>query len=108
MKLNPTFILPIALLTYSLVVHAEAPEFQEADKDKDGVLSVEEANEALPELEFADDNGDGLVNHAEAEKSIEGLVLPMQGQSEDKTRAPVGMAEYRMIVQVMETRSSDA
>jgi hypothetical protein len=108
MKFNPTFLLPAVLLTYSLAVQAEAPAFSNADQDKDGVLSVEEARSALPDLQFRDENGDGLVNHAEAESSIEGLSLPGQPDAQDKSVATIGMAEYRLIVQVIESDSTDA
>jgi hypothetical protein len=106
MKFNPTFLPAAVLLSFSLAVHAEAPTFSNADQDKDGVLSVEEAKTALPELRIRDENGDGLVNHAEAENSIEGLSLPSQPQAEDKSVATIGMAEYRLIVQVVESESA--
>lgn len=106
MKFNPSYLLPAVLLAYSLVAHAEQPAFSEADADGDGVLSMEEARTALPDLQIRDDNGDGLVNHAEAESSIQGLSLPMQPDAEDKTVATIGVAEYRVIVQTIESQSA--
>lgn len=108
MKFNPNFLILVVLLTYSLAVQAEAPAFTNADQDKDGVLSVKEARTALPDLQIRDENGDGLVNHAEAESSIEGLSLPSQPDARIKSVATIGMAEYRLIVQLIESDSTDA
>lgn len=108
MKLNPNFILPLLLSLYAVGAFADTPEFQNADKNKDGVLSISEAKAALPELEISDDNGDGLVNHAEVEKSVSGLDLPAKPQFDSESEAPVGMSEYRLIVQAMQMSETDA
>lgn len=108
MKLNPIYALPFVFSLFSTAVFAEAPEFTEADKDSDGVLSIEEANAALPELNISDDNGDGIVNHTEAEKSVAGLDLPMPAEFNDQTIAPIGVTEYVMIVQAMDASRNDA
>lgn len=107
MKLKPIHALPCMFALFSVAANAEAPEFTQADKDKDGKLSIEEAQAALPELEITDENGDGVVNLAEARKSVEGLQLPTSIQADEET-APVGMNEYRLIVQAMERNGRDA
>ena len=106
MKFNPIYALSLVLSLHAAVAYAETPEFQEADQNGDGVLSITEANAALPELKISDDNGDGLVNHTEAEKSVAGLDLPMPAQFTDETIAPVGVSEYRMIVQALAANST--
>ncbi len=108
MKFNLNYVLPIAVSMFAMSAQAETPEFQEADKNGDGVLSIEEASTALPELEISDDNGDGLVNHIEAENSVSGLELPMSAEFDDVTIAPVGANEYRMIVQALTANRNQA
>lgn len=108
MKFSPKQTIPMFLLMYAMSAYAQtAPEFSSADKNKDGVLDVKEAAEALPSVQITDENGDGLFNIAEAEKSVEGLQLPVQSLAGDKSVAPVGQNEYRLIVQAIESRDSN-
>lgn len=111
MKFNKIGAMPFvfsALSIFAVAANAQdAPEFSQADQDQDGVLSIAEAQEALPDLQITDDNGDGVVNHAEAQKTVEGLQLSQQGAAEQES-APVGMIEYRMIVQAMQSSEQDA
>ena len=107
MKFKPIHAIPCVFALFATAANAEAPEFTQADKDKDGKLSIEEARSALPELEIRDENGDGVVNYAEAKSSVEGLQLPASSQANEQS-APVGMSEYRLLVQAMERNGSDA
>src|SRR5690606_3836273 len=69
-----------------------------ADADGNGVLSIEEAREALPDLVVVDINSDGLVNHTEAENALPGLHLGAEGERASSDAA-VGQEQYAQMVQ---------
>ena len=77
-------------------------DFSKVDKDKDGVLNIEEAKTAFPELKIEDSNKDGLLNQAEIQNLIAGLQL--SPNPEKANESPVGVAEYRLILQAMQRR----
>lgn len=58
------------IATFSSVAFAQAPEFNTADVNADGVISMEEAKAALPDMDeakivAADANNDGGLSEAE-------------------------------------------
>lgn len=77
-------------------------DFSKVDKDKDGVLSIDEAKSAFSELKVEDTNKDGLLNQAEIQQLIPGLRFSPNPQN--AVNAPIGVAEYRLILQGMPRR----
>lgn len=69
-------------------------EFMAADKDGNGILSIEEANEAFPSLTFEDANGDGWLNHAEVEAALDGVDF---GTDDAATHSVVGESDFLTI-----------
>ena len=58
------------IVLFSTAAFAEAPAFNQADTNADGVLSMEEVKAALPEMDeaailAADANGDGGITEDE-------------------------------------------
>ena len=103
MKIKPIHAVPFVFSTFIVAANAaEKPDFTQADLDQDGKLSITEATTALPELEITDENEDGLVNVAEVKQVVENVEFPEQVEA-DEANAPVGMEEYRLIVQAMES-----
>lgn len=72
------------------------PDFASADTDKDGLLSVEEAQAAMPDLAITDENGDGFVNQSEVETAVNGLAFESEGYTGGSSL--VSEAEYDLIV----------
>lgn len=91
------FAVTSVLLAASTMAFAQgAPEFSEADKNQDGVLNKQEADQALPALGIADSNQDGVISKSDVKK-----VLPDIEFAGDDESA-VGETEYHQIVQVLE------
>jgi hypothetical protein len=78
-----------------------APDFATSDTDKDGKLSISEAEAALPDLDLTDANADGYVNQSEVEAGIEGLQFSASGYSGGN--AYISEGEYDLIVSQMDS-----
>ena len=76
-------------------------DFNEADKDGDGYLSMEEAREAVPQdVTIADTDGDGLLSKSEVESAMPNVSFE---QSLDSPSGEyIGEEEYDQIVQSIE------
>jgi len=96
-----------ALLALTLVpaYAQEAPDFGSADTDRDGMLSVQEAQVAFPDLIIVDSNGDGMLNQDEVEAAVPGLTFSPDGAPAEEG-ATVGEAEYQRIVQAVEAQAA--
>ena len=101
MKCKTHQLMALLFAVATVTACAEVPQFTTADKD--GVLSIEEARDALP-----DDNKDGVVNHAEVEKAIQGLDLSQTARAGSDATATVGVNDCRMIIQAMDRPRQDA
>jgi hypothetical protein len=73
------------------------PEFATIDKDKDGFLSIKEAQLLFPSLTIADVVMDGLLSKREAELALPGLVYDNDNH-EDDTQI-VGPDEYLLMAE---------
>lgn len=98
------FYVQLLALFASAQVVAEPAEFTKADADKDGILSISEAKEALPDLVIVDVNDDGLFNLEEAAMSIPELDATVKASSELNPEGLVGQSEYQQILQVLSNR----
>lgn len=74
-------------------------EFMAADADGNGILSVEEANEAFPSLSFEDANGDSWLNHAEVEDAVDDIDIGVEGA---ETYSVVGESDFILIRRAVE------
>lgn len=83
-----------------------SPDFATSDTDKDGKLSMSEAQAAFPDLELTDSNADGFVNQSEVEAGIEGLQFSANGYSGGN--AYISEGEYDLIVSQMESEAADS
>lgn len=80
-------------------VYAEPVQrFSDADTNRDGKLSAEEAEAALPEVTIEDMNQDGELSVSEAQHAIPAL----EQLAAQNPEAPIGANEYRLIVQAIE------
>ncbi|MCB1672102.1 MAG: hypothetical protein R3F41_10175 [Gammaproteobacteria bacterium] len=101
MKIIQVITLLTAAVAFPVLAQqGEYASFQEADKNADGVLNTEEAMESLPGAEISDANDDGVISKGEAEESVSGLKLTASDAQD--AAAPVGEADYRMIVQALQ------
>ncbi len=85
---------------------AVVPEFAVVDKDKDGVLSISEAQLLFPSLEIEDVVTDGLLSKKEAERAMPGLVYS-DDNHEDDTKL-VGADEYILMAEQYLVAAQDA
>jgi hypothetical protein len=76
--------------------------FTTADADKDGILSIAEAQKALPNLGLADKNADGFVNQSEVEEVLDGLKFSEKGYTGGS--ALVSEGEFELLVSTMGTQ----
>lgn len=74
----------------------EIVDFDDADLDGDGMLSIEEAQAALPDLRIDDEAGDGMFTVWHAEQAVPGLNI------EASPETPVGPAEYATLIQALQ------
>ena len=108
-----TRLLPVALAFAALSALAQTNEqttqaplpFDEADTDGNGILSIEEANNALPEHTITDANGDGWLNHAEVDSTISQASLTIEDSGE---HAVVGKSDYERILLTVEAEKRAA
>jgi hypothetical protein len=73
------------------------PDFSVIDKDKDGALSIMEAQLLFPSLTITDVEMDGLLSKKEAELALPGLVYSNDNH-EDDTKL-VGPEEYTLMAE---------
>ena len=97
-------ILTIQLCAVSIISAASfaqdkpvIPEFSVIDKDKDGALSIMEAQLLFPSLTITDVEMDGLLSKNEAELALPGLVYTNDNH-EDATKL-VGPEEYTLMAE---------
>jgi hypothetical protein len=83
-----------------------SPDFATSDTDKDGKLSISEAQTAFPDLTLSDANGDGFVNQSEVEAGLDGLEFSANGYSGGN--AYISEGEYDLIVSQMESDDADS
>jgi hypothetical protein len=83
-----------------------SPDFATSDTDKDGKLSISEAQTAWPDLEITDSNADGFVNQSEVEAGMDGLEFSANGYSGGN--AYISEGEYDLIVSQMESDATDS
>lgn len=88
---------------------ADMHDFTSADKDGNGELSIEEAQEALPDLVIVDINNDGVLNRSEAENAMPGLNFDESGvdAAADAPDPAISEQDYLAIVTQMEQQNQD-
>ena len=87
------FICSIVLAQEKLAI----PEFAAIDKDKDGVLSITEAQLLFPSLEIVDVVMDGFLSMKEAKLALPGLVYNNDNHEDDNQL--VGPEEYSLMAE---------
>lgn len=102
MKLSrlPRLRLGLLSLTSAIALAQDKPvipEFAAIDKDKDGFLSIKEAQLLFPSLTITDVEMDGLLSTKEAETALPGLVYSNDSH-EDDTKL-VGPEEYTLMAE---------
>jgi hypothetical protein len=83
-----------------------SPDWATSDTDKDGKLSISEAETAFPDLDLSDANADGYVNQSEVEAGLDGLQFSANGYSGGN--AYISEGEYDLIVSKMESADADS
>ena len=79
--------------------------FNRVDEDGNGILSIEEAQQALPELTIEDSNGDGWLNHAEIDSALPELDLSIEDAG---GYSVVGESDYLEIRQQIDNPAGTA
>lgn len=85
--------------------HAELPHFDGVDKNKDGLLSIEEARAVFNDLLIEDVDNDGFVSKGEAEAAIPGLRFTNDTHEDNELR--VGPADYALMAEQFLYRTID-
>ena len=80
--------------------HQLQQDFSQVDKDQDGVLSTQEARDALPEaIVIVDTNNDGMLNRDEAQQALP--EVGFTGEPANQNEA-IGEEDYLLIIQEVE------